>query len=137
MSEDQFQPDPERRRRDIRREDEEDRPRRRRPRREDEEDDDIARRIRKPSDPTGGLIPYRNPQALMAYYCGVFSLIPCLGILLGPVALILGFLGLGYVKKHETAGGTAHAIVGIVLGALTTLGHLAAVGIIIVLAFTK
>jgi hypothetical protein len=28
----------------------------------------------------GGLIPYKNAQALWAYYLGIFALIPCIGI---------------------------------------------------------
>ncbi len=69
------------------------------------------------------LIPYKNARALIAYYLGVFSLIPCAGLLLGPAAFILGILGLRYVKAHPTAKGTGHAIAGVVLGGLTTLGN--------------
>jgi hypothetical protein len=69
------------------------------------------------------IIPYKNARALIAYYLGVFSLIPCAGLLLGPAAFILGILGLRYVKVHPTAKGTGHAIAGIVLGGLTTLGN--------------
>jgi predicted Zn finger-like uncharacterized protein len=67
------------------------------------------------------IIPYKNARALTAYYLGVFSLIPCLGLLLGPAALILGILGIRYVKANPAAKGTGHAIAGIVLGSLTTL----------------
>jgi hypothetical protein len=67
------------------------------------------------------IIPYKNGRALAAYYLGVFSLIPCAGLLLGPAGLILGILGLRYVKANPTAKGTGHAIAGIVLGGLTTL----------------
>jgi hypothetical protein len=118
--------------------DEDDRPRRRRRRYDDDDDDDDIdlSRIRR-NDPTGGLIPYRNPRALIAYYLGVFSLIPCVGAALGPAALILGILGLRYVKQNESAGGTAHAIVGIVLGGLTTLAHVGVVVLIIVAAVLK
>src|SRR3989442_1081509 len=38
------------------------------------------------------LIPYTNPKALIAYYLGIFGLIPCLGAILGPAALVLGIL---------------------------------------------
>jgi hypothetical protein len=69
------------------------------------------------------IIPYKNARALIAYYLGVFSLIPCAGLVLGPAAFILGILGLRYVRAHPTAKGTGHAIAGIVLGALTTLGN--------------
>ncbi|HZV06439.1 MAG TPA: zinc-ribbon domain-containing protein [Gemmataceae bacterium] len=85
----------------------------------------MARKIRR--DPTeeavSTIIPYKNGRALIAYYLGVFSLIPCAGLLLGPAALVLGILGLRYVKAHPTAKGTGHAIAGIVLGGLTTLGN--------------
>jgi hypothetical protein len=67
------------------------------------------------------IIPYRNPKALIAYYCGVFALIPCAGAALGPIALIFGILGLRYARAHPTAHGTGHAIAGIVLGVLTLL----------------
>jgi hypothetical protein len=66
----------------------------------------------------GGLIPYRNKSALIAYYLGIFSLV-C-GILLGLPALILGIKGLGYAKLHPEVKGKTHAWVGIVLGGITS-----------------
>ena len=83
------------------------------------------------------LIPYRNALALVSYYLGVFALIPCAGLVLGPGALVLGIMGLSYRKKNPTAGGTAHAIVGIVLGSLVLLAHLALVVWVVVLANMK
>lgn len=82
-----------------------------------------ARNIRKNAseEAVSTLIPYKNGRALAAYYCGVFSFIPCAGHLLGPAALILGILGMRYVKANPTAKGTGHAIAGIIMGALTTL----------------
>jgi hypothetical protein len=80
------------------------------------------------------LIPYKNGKALVAYYCGVFSLIPCLGFILGPIALIFGILGVRYAKAYPTAKGMGHAIAGIVLGALTTLGNWGSVLFFVVLA---
>jgi hypothetical protein len=82
------------------------------------------------------LIPYRNGYALGGYYCGIFSLVPGLGMLLGPVALVLGLLGLGYVNKHPTAKGTGHAIAALVLGGLTTLLHLSCVGLVVISILT-
>ncbi|HTU89065.1 MAG TPA: hypothetical protein VMF69_03110 [Gemmataceae bacterium] len=75
-------------------------------------------------DAVSTLIPYKNGRALAAYYLGVFSLIPCLALLLGPAALVLGILGLRYVSANPSAKGTGHAIAGVVLGSLTTLGNL-------------
>jgi hypothetical protein len=90
---------------------------RRRPVRRDNDDDDAY-------DSDGGistLIPYKNPKALASYYCGVFSLIPVIGLPLGIVALVLGILGLRFRSAHPKAKGTAHAIVGMVLGLIGTL----------------
>lgn len=114
--------------------DEDDRPRRRRrrPVEDDDYDDEHA-----PDDTVASVIPYRNPLALSAYYCGVFSLIPCLGLLLGPVALILGILGLRAVSKNKKAKGTGHAIAGIVLGGLATLGNAGALIVMAVMASQK
>jgi hypothetical protein len=99
---------------------------------DDFEDDDRPRRRRPPQtdDGVSTVIPYRNGPALAGYYCGVFSLIPCLGLILGPIALVLGILGLRAVKRTPEAKGTAHAIVAIVLGGLVLLGH---IGIIVVM----
>jgi hypothetical protein len=102
--------------------DDDSRPRRRRRRRfddDDYDDDDYEQ-----DNPVSTIIPYKNGMALAAYYCGVFSLIPCLGGLLGPAAFILGILGLRFVRKNPTAHGTGHAIAGIVLGGITGLAHL-------------
>jgi hypothetical protein len=89
-----------------------------RPRRRSRRDDDEVT-----EDATGGLIPYKNPKALISYYTGILSLLPVLGLVLGPIALILGVAGLRYVSAHPKARGTAHAIVGIILGTLATLGN--------------
>jgi len=75
----------------------------------------------RPATVTEHIIPARNPQALIGYYVGVFSLIPCLALLLGPAALILGVLGLKAQKANPNLPGKAHAITAIVLGALTSL----------------
>jgi hypothetical protein len=111
----------------------EDRPRRERRWRDEEDDPDRFRQ----RDAIETLIPYRNALALVSYYLGVFALIPCAGLVLGPGALVLGIMGLSYRKKNPTAGGTAHAIVGIVLGSLVLLAHLALVVWVVVLANMK
>jgi hypothetical protein len=61
-------------------------------------------------------IPYKNPKALAAYYCGFFALIPGIGLILGVVALVLGIQGVRYATVHPEAKGMAHAITGIILG---------------------
>ena len=69
-------------------------------------------------DATGGLIPYKNPKALMAYYLGIVSL---LIFPLGIVSIILGFMGLADRKRNPVIKGSAHAWIGIVLGGLSLL----------------
>jgi hypothetical protein len=82
------------------------------------------------------LIPANNPCALIGYYLGIFSLVPCLGVLFGIPAVILGVLGLRAAGKNPDVGGTVHAWVAIVLGAITTLlyGGLILMGVLAAVA---
>jgi hypothetical protein len=76
------------------------------------------------ADPSlGGLIPYKNVPALWAYYVAIFALIPCLGIPLGVVAIVLGIQGLKHAQLRPTDKGAAHAWTGIILGAICALGY--------------
>ena len=84
-------------------------------------------------DATGGLIPYKNAPALTAYYLGVFSVIPCLGIPLGIAAVILGILGLRRAARRPEVKGKVHAWIGIVLGALFALVYLTGVALLFVI----
>lgn len=71
--------------------------------------------------PAGGLVPYHNPAALTAYYMGIFSLLPFIGVVLGIPAFILGIIGWrNYRRKPEIRGGV-HAWIGIIMGGLLTL----------------
>jgi hypothetical protein len=121
--------------------DRDDRPRRRdrdeyeddyRPRRRRRRDDDDDR-----GDATGGLIPYKNGMALAAYYCGVFSFIPCLWGTLSLLAIVFGFMGLAKASKHPEAKGKGHAIAGIVCGGITLLLLIAGIVYGVVAANTK
>ena len=102
-------------------EDEDDARPRRRPRRREYDDDIIdADGRRRPwgshrdDDGTGGLIPYKNPNALIAYYAAIFGFfLPLIG---SAIAVILGFKGLIYAKEHPRARGQVHAWIGILGG---------------------
>jgi GYF domain 2 len=72
-------------------------------------------------DATGGLIPYKNPHALIAYYLSIFSLVPCLGLPLGIAAVVLGVLGLKKYRRNPVISGLAHSWIGIILGGVTSL----------------
>jgi hypothetical protein len=76
------------------------------------------------------IIPYRNVSALIAYYLGVFSIIPCVGFVLGIAAFILGIIGLKRARQYPEAKGKVHAWIGIILGAFVVLAHIACVIII-------
>lgn len=100
---------------------EDDRPRRRRHR-----DDDDGE-----SDTTGGLIPYKNPKALTAYYVGIFGFfLPLIG---GIIAIVLGIQGLKYAKVKPKARGQAHAIIGI-LGGIFAVCFWLFIGAIVLIA---
>jgi hypothetical protein len=91
---------------------------------EDDEDDDRPRRPRRRGDgAVSTIIPFHNGMALTAYYLGVFSIIPGIGLLLGPMAIIFGIVGLRRVRANPQIKGTGHSITGIVIGSLTTLAN--------------
>lgn len=85
-----------------------------------------------PDNTMGGLIPYKNPNALTAYYLAVFSLIPCVGLFLGIAALVLGVKGIKFAKQHPESKGATHAWIGVILGGLCGLANLAGVIALIV-----
>jgi len=70
-------------------------------------------------DATGGIIPYKNPHALTAYYLSIFGLFPLLGFFLAVPAVILGISGLRKRKANPVIKGSVHAWIGIVLGLLS------------------
>ena len=72
-------------------------------------------------DATGGVIPYKNPKALIAYYLGILSGLPIIGLPLGIAAFILGFLGLKARRENPVIKGSVHAGIGIGCGCLFSL----------------
>jgi len=80
----------------------------------------------------GGMIPSKNTAALAAYYLGVFSAIPFLGIPLGIAALVLGIRGARNAREHPEVKGKVHAWVGIIAGGLFALLYLGIIGLMVV-----
>ena len=72
-------------------------------------------------DATGGIIPYKNPPALIAYYLGLFSLFPVFGFFLGVPAVVLGILGLKKRREKPAVKGSVHAWIGIGCGSIMAL----------------
>ncbi|MBC7855655.1 MAG: DUF4190 domain-containing protein [Pirellulaceae bacterium] len=87
-------------------------------------------------DGTGGVIPYKNPYALIAYYTGIFGLFCCFTPLpLGIVPVVLGIIGLKKRAENPVIKGSVHAWIGIVLGSISTIcSILFIIGLIISLA---
>jgi hypothetical protein len=67
-------------------------------------------------DATGGIIPYKNPNALLAYYLGILSGLPFIGLPLGIASFILGIRGLQARKNNPIVKGSVHAGIGIGCG---------------------
>jgi hypothetical protein len=78
----------------------------------------------KTGDATGGIIPYKNPAALLSYYLGVFSLIPGIGLLLSLGAIAFGVLGLQAAAREPVLRGKVHAWIGLVLGCAVLVAHI-------------
>jgi hypothetical protein len=102
-------------------EDEEDEPKPRKRRRPDPDEDEDEDEDGDSGGVVSSIIPYRNWQALTAYYCGFAGLLPGVGLLLCPAAMIFGFLGLLKARSTPGAKGTGHAIVGMLLAPLGLL----------------
>jgi hypothetical protein len=65
--------------------------------------------------------PATTTGALFAYRCGAIGLIPGLGAVLGPIAVIAGLLSLRYIKTHPTVKGTGYCVAGMVMGLIGTV----------------
>ena len=69
-------------------------------------------------------VPPRNGRALIGYYFAIASLIPILGVVLGPIAVFNGVEGIRHARQFPEHGGGAHGIVAVTLGSLTTVANL-------------
>ena len=77
--------------------------------------------VEQQGDATGGLIPYKNPKALIAYYLGILSGLPMIGLPFGVAAFVLGIQGLRDRKRNPIIKGSIHAGIGIGCGGIFTL----------------
>ena len=83
------------------------------------------------------LIPYKNASALIGYYTSIGSLIPLVGAVAGPIAIVLGVKGLKAVRADPRVKGTVHAWIAIVLGGIGTLLSLGCLSTLLVGVFAK
>ncbi len=72
-------------------------------------------------DGTGGIIPYKNPKALMAYYLGILSGLPLIGLPFGIIAFVFGVMGLRERSRNPIIKGSVHAGIGIGCGGFFTV----------------
>jgi len=61
-------------------------------------------------------LPEGNPNARRAYLCAVIGLIPGLGLVLGPPAVLFGILGRQAALRDEQQRGLGHAYVSRLVG---------------------
>ncbi len=89
-------------------------------------------------DKTGGIIPYKNPHALIGYYLGIVGLLPILGMPFGIAAIVLGIMGLRNRARNPIIKGSVHAVIAICCGAFSLLcGGILSLGLISVLLTQK
>lgn len=74
-----------------------------------------------PSDAPVTFLPPGNPNARRAYLCAVVGIVPPLGLLLGPFALVFGYLGFRFAKTDPESRGLGHAFLSMILGLLETI----------------
>ncbi len=80
----------------------------------------------------GGLFPTKNPPALAAYYLGIFSLIPLVGIPMGITAVVIGIKALRNAREHPEVKGKIHAWVGIIAAIFFPLQYLVVIGLFVI-----
>ena len=86
-------------------------------------------------DPMAAIIPTKNAPALTAYYLGLFSILPLLGLPMGLIAVIQGSKGWRMAKETPQISGKAHAGIGIGCGSVGLLFNLAIVVFTLLILF--
>lgn len=76
----------------------------------------VAQPVSPGGDATHGIIPYKNPAALIAYYTSIIAMLPLIGFPFGIAAFGLGVKGLLDRKRRPEIKGSVHAWIGIILG---------------------
>lgn len=63
----------------------------------------------------GGLVPFNNPDSLIAYYSSYFALFPILGLLIAPVVIIYARKAMAKYRENPAVKGKGHVITAYVL----------------------
>jgi hypothetical protein len=75
----------------------------------------------------GSFTPWKNPAAVYSYGVALAALTPVLGLVLGPIAVGLGIVGLIRRRRRPEVQGANFAVAGIFLGSLNTVLNAAGV----------
>lgn len=70
-----------------------------------------------------GFLPVGNPRARTAYRCALIGLIPIVGLILGPPAVVYGRLGYRDAKAGLEGKGLGHSFISMVLGGMETVAN--------------
>ena len=68
----------------------------------------------------GSFVPWKNPLAVYSYGVGLAALTPVLGLVLGPIAVLLGLIGFIHRRLRPKVHGTNFAVAGMLLGTVNT-----------------
>ena len=72
-----------------------------------------------PFPPSSGI--QNNQMAIWSMVCGALGMFQCCQIILGPLAIILGFIALSNIKANPNQRGSGFAIAGIIMGVIGLL----------------
>jgi hypothetical protein len=64
-----------------------------------------------------------NRTAVIAYRCAAYGLLPGIGLLLGPLAILFGIVGYRRFKAAPASRGASHSVAAIVLGSMELLSN--------------
>lgn len=84
------------------------------------------------------VIPTRNQPALLGYYYAIFGLLPIVGLLLAPVAICYGLIGLDRGNRLPRNIGYGHALFAVVagiVGAIISYSCVVALGMLLAINY--
>ena len=78
----------------------------------------------------GDFTPWKNPLAVYSYRTSLYGFTPIAGLILGPVAILLGLIGRRRVARNPEVHGRNFANAGIVIGTIDLVFNAAGVALI-------
>jgi hypothetical protein len=68
-------------------------------------------------------LPEGNRPARNAYLCAIFGMIPGIGLFLGTMAIVYGWLGYRAARGPSLGKGMGHSVVSMILGGLEVVAN--------------